>query len=106
MVREIIEIAAGIALYLLGFWAGAMLTRATREIVEREVPRVVTTEKVVEVEKPVLVQVPVAPARPPVSGNGGSLPIMGTGTRNIIADPNQREQLEHIQGLISTTPEA
>lgn len=100
----VLAIAAGISLWLAGFWAGSMLTRAMREVVTRDVPQIITTEKVVEIEKPVIVQMP-ATVQKPRTSVGPSLPVMGT-TRHIIADPTEREQMERIQQLTGQTPEA
>lgn len=96
-------IAAGIALWLAGFWAGSMLTRALREVIHRDVPQLITTEKIVEVEKPVIIQMPAVPQKAAVTGP--SLPVMG-GNRHVIASPNEREQIERIQQLTGQIPEA
>lgn len=98
-----LSIAAGITLWLAGFWAGSMLTRAMRETVTREVPKIITTEKVVEIEKPVIVQMPVN--KPVPAATGPSLPVMGS-TRHVIADPVERETMARIQQLTNGTPEA
>jgi hypothetical protein len=102
----VIGIAAGIALWLAGFWAGSMLTRSMREVITRDVPQIITTEKVVEIEKPVIVQMPATVQKqPPRATTGPSLPVMGA-TRHVIADPAERQQMERIQQLTGNTPEA
>lgn len=98
-----IATAYGIALFWVGFYWGVKMTRALRETVRVEVPKVVTTEKLVEIEKPVFVQTPPTP-KPANAGNGPALPIMRG--RNVIADPNERQQLQHISELMSTEREA
>jgi hypothetical protein len=88
-----------IPLFLAGVYTGIWIQRHSWH--DREVPKIVTTEKVVEVEKPVVVQVPT----PVKGGNGGALPIMGTDVRSLIADPNQRAEYEKVTQLLSQQPE-
>lgn len=94
--------AYGIALFWVGFFWGIKMTRTLREVVTHEVPQIITTEKVVEIEKPVLVHAPMS--KPVNGGNGPALPVMRG--KSIIADPNERAQLEGIRDLMSIEPEA
>lgn len=89
-----------IVLFLAGFYTGIWVQRHSREVIEREVAKIVTTEKVVEVEKPVVIQVPAQ--RPPQTA---AFATMGSPNRSVIADPQERAQMEHIQQLANMSPE-
>lgn len=96
--------AYGISLFWVGFYWGIRMTRTLRETVVHEVPKIVTTERVVEIEKPVLVQPNMTINKPTNGGSGPALPVMRG--HSVIADPTERAQLEHMQELMSTEPEA
>jgi hypothetical protein len=91
--------------FLLGFYTGRHDARTNREVIEREVAKIVPTERIVEVEKAVIVQVPVF-AEQPKQPSGASLPIMGSNRRNIITDPNERAAADGMASLLSQLPEA
>lgn len=93
----------GIGMYFAGFWAGSKLTRALREVEIHEVPQIVTTEHIVEVEKPVVVQIPAATVQ---RTTGPSLPVMGINNRNVVTNPAERAQMERMQDLMGLSPEA
>lgn len=98
---EIYLLTAGIVLFLAGIYTGIWIQR--HSYTEREVAKLIPTDKVVEIEKPVIVQVPVA-QRP--SNGGGSLAVMGTGNKNDILTPGQRQESEKMTDLLSQLPEA
>lgn len=83
---------ACIVLFLCGFYTGLYIARHSREVI--------TVEKVVE--KPAVI--PMSTTQP-LPKQPASLPVMGK-TRHIIADPTEREQMEHITTLFNNTPEA
>lgn len=83
------------AAFIGGIFVGAKLTRVLREVVIKEVAKVVETQKVVVQEKPIVVQVPVY-KKP----EGGGLVAMGQPGKHTIADPVEREQFEHTKNLL------
>lgn len=97
---EAVLIATGLLLFLAGFYTGVWIQR--HSYTDREVAKIVVTEKLVEVEKPVVIQVPRATAP-----SGGGLAIM-TGGRNKsnVLDPAQRAEAEKQFDLLSQMPEA
>ena len=93
----VLAIAAGYLLFLAGFYTGVWIQR--HSYTDREVPKIVTTEKVVVHQVPQIIQVPIA--RPK---EGPSTPLMGT-NKSVIADPTQRAEVEKMEGLLSQLPE-
>lgn len=63
MTEQIMIILGGLTLFLGGFYSGIWVQRNSREVIEREVPKIITTEKVAFAEVPHVVQVP-TPAQP------------------------------------------
>jgi hypothetical protein len=95
-------VAGGILIFIAGFYTGLYIAR--HSYVDREVAKIVTTEKLVEVEKPVVIQVPrPEPAKRP---SGGGLPIMGSSNKNDVLNPAQRQEAEKMTDLLSQLPEA
>lgn len=93
-------LVAGILLFITGFYTGVWIAR--HSYVDREVPKMITTEKLVTVEKPVVIQVPQA-HKP----NGASLPVMG-GTPRIgtqVLDPIARDEAQRQMDIIGQLPE-
>lgn len=67
----ILAVFAGIVLFLAGFYTGIWIQRHSREVIEREVEKIVPTEKVAFVEVPKVVQVPV------VQREAGGMAVIG-----------------------------
>lgn len=96
---EALLLAAGVLLFLAGFYTGVWIQR--HSYTDREVPKIITTEKLVEVEKPIVIQVP----RPPAPSSGG-LPIMGTGSRkNNVLNPEEKDAADRMSDLLGGMPE-
>ncbi len=95
---EVLFLLVGIALFLIGIYTGIWIQR--HSYTDREVPKIVETQVVVPVEKPIVVQVP----RPHGNG-GGALPIMGMKAKHDVLNPSERAGAEHMAGLISDLPE-
>lgn len=87
-----LAILAGCLLFLGGFYTGIWVWRRSERQVE--VPKVVTTEKVVVHEKPVVLQVPMG--RPK---QGPSTPVMGS-NKSVIVDPVERAEAEKMEQLV------
>lgn len=98
MIYATLLTAGLVSLFILGFYTGLWIARHSYRTVE--VPKIVTTEKVVEVEKAVIVQVP-----KPVPTNTGSLAVMGATPRTDVLRPEERREAEHMNDLISGLPE-
>ncbi len=96
---EILLLLVGIVLFLAGIYTGIWIQR--HSYTDREVPKVVETQVVVPVEKPIVVQVP----RPASGNGGGALPIMGLKAKHDVLNPSERAGAEHMAGLISDLPE-
>ncbi len=96
---EMLLLLVGIALFLGGIYTGIWIQRHSYN--DREVPKIITTERLVEVEKPIVVQVP----RPAAGSSGGALPIMGIKAKHDVLNPSERAGAEHMAGLISDLPE-
>jgi hypothetical protein len=92
--------AGFVLVFLAGFYTGLWVQR--HSYVDREVPKIITTEKLVEVEKPVVIQVP-TPAR---SNGGGNLAIMGgNGPKSSVIDPGKRAEADRQFDLLNQMPE-
>jgi len=92
-----LAIAAGCLLFLAGFYTGVWIQRHSYQ--DREVPKIVISEKVVVHEVPKVIEVPSARPR-----QGPSTPLMGT-NKHVIIDPTEREEAEKMTGLINQLPE-
>lgn len=91
-------ITAACSLFVAGIYTGIWIMRHNTV----EVPKIITTEKVVEHEVPKIIQVPVpAPPRP---RQGPALPIM-EGKRSVVADPVEKAEAEQIMSLLGGMPE-
>jgi hypothetical protein len=96
---EAAALAAGILLFLTGFYTGLWVQR--HSYTDREVPKLIPTERVVEVEKPVIVQVPVQP-----KPGGASLAIMNNGNpKTNVLNPNQKAEADRMSDLLTQMPE-
>jgi hypothetical protein len=99
MMIEAAALAAGILLFLTGFYTGLWVQR--HSYTDREVAKLIPTEKVVEVEKAVIVQVPT----PPRPGNA-SLAIMNNGNpKTNVLDPATRAEADRMTDLLTQMPE-
>lgn len=97
---ETILLVIGILLFIAGFYTGVWIQRHSYHI--REVPKLITTEKIVEVEKPIVIQVPrSAPSQ------GAQLAIMNNrgGPKGNVLDPIKQAESERMTDLISQMPE-
>lgn len=95
---EIVLLFAAVVLFLAGFYTGLWVQR--HSYVDREVPKIIETQRVIEKEKPVVIQVP-----RPAPANGGSLPIMGSGANKNVLTPQQQSEAQHMQELLGGMPE-
>lgn len=100
-ILSIILAACGVALFLAGFYTGVWIQRHSREVITREVEKLISTDRVVEVEKPIVVQVPV----PMKQKDGGSLVWSKPANKSIITDPKKRAEAEGITSLLNSLPE-
>lgn len=88
-------LAAGITLFLLGFYTGIWVQRHSREVVEREVPKIITTEKVVEIKVPELIQIPTREA--------GGMAVIGQNKE--VLDKQAAQEARRMQQLINEMAE-
>lgn len=96
--EAMIYIFVGCFLFVSGVGTGIFLTRKSREVITREVPRIVETERVVEHEKPVIVQIPA-----PQTTQGGPVKLGGNHT---VLSEQELAGNRHMQELIrETNPE-
>lgn len=93
-----LAILGGCLLFLGGFYTGVWIQRNSYQ--DREVPKVVTTEKVVVHNVPEYIQVPAV--RPP---QPASLPVMGSKRNHVIVDPTEREATQRVGELLDQLPE-
>jgi hypothetical protein len=96
---EAAALAAGILLFLAGLYTGIWIQR--HSYTDREVAKLIPTEKIVEVEKPVIVQVPM-----PTKPAGPNLAIMGSnGAKTSVLDPVRKAESDRQFDLLNNMPE-
>lgn len=95
---EAFAVVLGILLFIAGFYTGLWVQRHSTTTIERDVPQIITTEKVVEHEKPVVIQVPM-PAPPREGG-----PVL-IGARQPLSGPDYAEAQRQQELIRTTNPE-
>lgn len=93
-------VIGAIATFLVGFYTGLYIAR--HSYVDREVPKIIERDRVVEVEKPVVIQIPRQAAPQPAG-----LAVMGTsGQKGHVLDPKQQAEADRMSDLLNQMPEA
>lgn len=91
-------VIGGIGLFIAGLYTGLWIQR--HSYTDREVERLIPTDRLVEVEKPVIIQVPQGAPK-----QGPQLAVMGSGSKTDILTPNQRQEAEKMTSLLDQLAE-